>query len=621
MLHRPYHALHSINPKADLLHAKPISLIMCPLAHPSIHSTKKLVAAASKGFGTSDTPRRRPSTSPPDISKQNMPKFDDEGEAEDESGFQSRNEYQIYTDSDYRPKRFIGGVEISLGTDQAVGRHLVATSDIAPGDLVMLLTPVAFLEGSYQSAPSVEDLHSFMIEEGMPPAQRRVLDAMDPPLSSSSSPAASGSLTSLDVKFWSSRGNNDSSAPTIESKRLMRIIRDYTCTDTQPDTASSQVRRSMPLGFIGIWPELPLITHSCAPNTAITVVGDRILIHAAKEIVKGEALTRNLIGTSVTAPLPVRQMAFIEQRLGRSGGGCECKRCQAEARASESTQQALMDAYNWYSLEAIQKWNESQEKEDIELLKDLYDEADVMVGEVEEAVGQQDGFLLLDPDDKSSDKAREEEAERRKVWLRASAYDSYDMLVMADEFLNREKASTATIRACLELIRVFAPGSESHTAVAIKYESMSRARFELAEYLASEEVSKYQRKTGRRMKLSPESKVSAAVAKAAEKAQELQAIADEATELYLEAFFSRYGFLTLKQLDALKEGLEMMTEALEQASIMKSEGKTEIENNYEINGIQFKIVDKLGVIGEQEGSSEGDDLIDTFDNDGVEVKP
>ena len=37
----------------------------------------------------------------------------------------------------------------------------------------------------------------------------------------------------------------------------------------------------------------------------------------------------------------------------------------------------------------------------------------------------------------------------------------------------------------------------------------------------------------------------------------------------------RYGYLTLKQLDVLREGLEMYTEALEQMSVMRSEGRTE----------------------------------------------
>ena len=484
----------------------------------------------------------------------------------------------------------------------------MTSSTVSPGDLLLILTPLSYLEGGYQSAPSPQDLHAMMLE-GMTPAQRRVLEAMDLDPNTLSSPS---SLTSLDLKFWSSRGNADSTAPEIDSKRLMRIIRTMSCTDSQPDAASSQVRQVMPRGFIGLWAELPLITHSCIPNTSTTVVGDRILVHAVREISKGERLTRNLIGPSITAPLSVRQEAFIEQKLGgKSGLGCLCKRCQVEGRASESIRLTLEDTYSWFLNEAVPKWNEAQESESLSLLSELFEEANVMVGEVEEAVDQEDGFTLMDPGeiDDQDEGAREEEAERRKVWLRASAYDSYDMLVMADEFLNREKSQTSTIRACLELIRVFAPGSESHTSVSVKYEALTRARFELAEYLAAQELDKHQQKVGRRMRLPSEAKVSAAVSKAAEKAQHLQEVADEATELYLESFFARYGILSLRQLDALREGLEMFTEAIEQAAVMRSQGQTEMESNYEINGVNFKIIDR---IGEEMGShaNEGGDIVD-----------
>ena len=49
-----------------------------------------------------------------------------------------------------------------------------------------------------------------------------------------------------------------------------------------PRPALMQVRQQMPSGFIGLWPEVPLLAHSCIPNTAMTVVGDRLLVHAVR---------------------------------------------------------------------------------------------------------------------------------------------------------------------------------------------------------------------------------------------------------------------------------------------------------------------------------------------------
>ncbi len=52
----------------------------------------------------------------------------------------------------------------------------------------------------------------------------------------------------------------------------------------------------------------------------------------------------------------------------------------------------------------------------------------------------------------------------------------------------QEKADSSSLLACLRLIRVFAPGSESHTSVALKCEGLASTRAELAEYLAVKEV-------------------------------------------------------------------------------------------------------------------------------------
>ncbi len=47
----------------------------------------------------------------------------------------------------------------------------------------------------------------------------------------------------------------------------------------------------------------------------------------------------------------------------------------------------------------------------------------------------------------------------------------------------QEKASPAHVLACLELLTVLAPGSESHTAVALKYDGLVRQKAHLLEAL------------------------------------------------------------------------------------------------------------------------------------------
>jgi hypothetical protein len=63
------------------------------------------------------------------------------------------------------------------------------------------------------------------------------------------------------------------------------------------DPATSQLRHQLPVGFIGVWPELAAMRHSCSPNTAVTVVGGGYaFLHAAGEAAVGTPLTTNKIG-------------------------------------------------------------------------------------------------------------------------------------------------------------------------------------------------------------------------------------------------------------------------------------------------------------------------------------
>ncbi|GFH27154.1 uncharacterized protein HaLaN_25428, partial [Haematococcus lacustris] len=77
-------------------------------------------------------------------------------------------------------------------------------------------------------------------------------------------------------------------------------------------------------------------------------------------------------------------------------------------------------AHAWYTEEALPRWVESNRREDIHMLADLYEEASLLVNELEEAV-------TAEPD--LSDWERD--------LLRASAYDCYDMLVLCDEYVNK----------------------------------------------------------------------------------------------------------------------------------------------------------------------------------------
>jgi hypothetical protein len=61
-------------------------------------------------------------------------------------------------------------------------------------------------------------------------------------------------------------------------------------------TALLQVRHERPQGFIGVWPELALLRHSCAPNSSVVVVGKHALLHATADMDADTEVTFNKLG-------------------------------------------------------------------------------------------------------------------------------------------------------------------------------------------------------------------------------------------------------------------------------------------------------------------------------------
>jgi SET and MYND domain-containing protein len=57
-----------------------------------------------------------------------------------------------------------------------------------------------------------------------------------------------------------------------------------------------QVRHERPQGFIGVWPDLALLRHSCAPNSSVVVVGKHLLLHATADLDPGTEVTFNKLG-------------------------------------------------------------------------------------------------------------------------------------------------------------------------------------------------------------------------------------------------------------------------------------------------------------------------------------
>eukprot|EP00798_Chlamydomonas_sp_ICE-L_P012587 gene12587-15811_t len=344
---------------------------------------------------------------------------------EEEEEIEMRPEYQVYADPLYKPQRTVGPVDVAF-IDDKTGRGLVTTADTLPGDLLVISAALGV-------APDSEDLCAFMLKTKLSAAQKSVLAQLFD--GTAESMKAESSITTLDPRYWAARqraGGDSVPDVEIDETKLLNIIQKCACSDVQQDAACMQTRQQKGSGFIGVWPEFAMINHSCMPNSSITVIKDRALIHSADEIPKGGQvtrnylgqmipkggqITRNYLGQMVTGPQPVRAAAL--KQLGYDFT-CDCARCRLENRVSADMQGSLMEAYHWYVNDALPAWNEAQVDEDIDGLRSVLEEAHLMIGEVEAMIQKEAGI-----------------SDQEQMMLRASVYDCYDLLVMCDEVVNQ----------------------------------------------------------------------------------------------------------------------------------------------------------------------------------------
>ncbi len=58
------------------------------------------------------------------------------------------------------------------------------------------------------------------------------------------------------------------------------------------DVGVAELRESEPVSVLGLWPELSLMNHSCAPNTSQMAVAGSVIVRATRPILEGEEVRR-----------------------------------------------------------------------------------------------------------------------------------------------------------------------------------------------------------------------------------------------------------------------------------------------------------------------------------------
>jgi hypothetical protein len=551
-------------------------------------------------------------------------------------------------------------------------RALCGGEDGQGGSASLAVEPLPLPASLGGSAPSSSSPSSEAADDALLSHEFAVAVDADP----STHPATFGAL---DPRRWNSAlaarerlgrgGGGDSSRlpPPPPRRRLQALLARGGWQDDFHDPGASQLRREAPGPFAGLWPELALLRHSCAPNvSAVALRGGRLFLHAARTVDAGaEATFGGRLGRDVGAPLSVR--ARRSRELFGGGKPCACARCAAEASLPAALR-ARIEALHAAAVPATGdddggaaaaaedeaaaaellslsfpppsagEWAARHDMAlaagDADALRELAEEVDVALEELEDALtrvlgggeeGEQQPGAAASAAAASAQAAARETGVPAIDLLAAGAFDAYDLSWRLEDLLSAadaaqdpasrqgERGDEAEAEAARKLSRAVAlaaataPGGEAHVALAARLDEMGEAT---ASRVLAEAAARAARGRGAGAgaggrRLSGGNGAGGVLdRRAARRADAAREAAEQATLGWYGAAFARYGVVSAEgMLPALRRGQALFYEGLAR---MAAEEEEEEEGELGGGGAVGGIESfSLGEVPDDEGQEEG----------------
>ncbi|GLI67755.1 hypothetical protein VaNZ11_012008 [Volvox africanus] len=292
------------------------------------------------------------------------------------------------------PMPFIGSVKVQRLPGRGYG--LVADEDIAAGQLLLVSLPVLCEMGSAGELPPLQPLVAkalrlLRLADGVPSPSPGAGGAAAASTSTSFSgqtqteaeigagavadglalgslywgaPRSASARPSVDLVSWRGQQQDLLSTPRARlpataakaragdssrgtgavvwtQPRVMSLLQFNLLAEGTQDGAATIARSGPLMSVAGIWPEVALINHSCAPNAATVLLQDRLVVRATRRIPQGREVLLNWLGSpGALAPFQERR----EQLSEMYQFACRCARCQMESSESLSLPFLYSDA-------------------------------------------------------------------------------------------------------------------------------------------------------------------------------------------------------------------------------------------------------------------------------------
>lgn len=379
------------------------------------------------------------------------------------------------------PPRYMGPVEMALVPGQ--GRGLVASQWVRAGELLVVSLPVAIVKGPPGSLPSNEQLMEEVTravggDVGNRIVVRQLYDG---------SPASCANLPDFSVlaqRIYHGDRDDDPSGAAMSGQGMnaddryrtvdiSEVVR-YNCYGMEvDDEVAVAVRGGVGQSFLGLWPELALVNHSCVPNALTYVVGDHLYLRAIRDIPPGRQVTKNYLGLGNLAPASIRQAQLNESYRF----SCGCERCRLEEDNFFTVGRLLQDVYARAQQEVEPALVKAVEENDLEAIRVCGSQLESLVKRLDTAV-----------------ELAQLQGSEAEQWLRASTMCVYELLQVCKNHL--DVVDMALMEARVAMTRAVAPASDLHLGLAVEnYIQQSVSPDAGDECLASclKEVSEYTR--------------------------------------------------------------------------------------------------------------------------------
>ncbi|KAG1654141.1 hypothetical protein FOA52_012187 [Chlamydomonas sp. UWO 241] len=377
----------------------------------------------------------------------------------------------MYSEEGYLPNRVVGPIELAKFPNGA-RRGVVATSPITTADAILVSAPLAMVTAPQGTELGAERLLAALNDQKMSAADshrlsllcgdgsqagpspqvvpfEQLVDAERHVKRLTEKAAAAskgfGSAKAKGAKGGGAAGDQPEHLTDALQQRLPGVVRTNAFGRVHRDLAASVTRKEQPASFIGLWPEFAMVNHCCAPNSVPTLVGDRLVLRAARDIGKGNEVTVTYLDELTLTPLEQRRQ-YLQSAYGFK---CTCHRCALEERQPEAVTARLQAIHATISEPAFQARARSA----------LNTKNAPSVARVaEEVKGMTDGL--------EADMEASQVAAGDRPWLRASAYAAYELAVLCTDV--GDEGSPDAPRSLSGLHSLVLPGHDGHLLLALE---------------------------------------------------------------------------------------------------------------------------------------------------------